>query len=170
MSAEGDLPLEAPLPVGVPGPTGPEFQPLQPLPMKKSPASGGKPALEEHPPYAPPPRPGSQGGRAAPTAKARSSNGSPEKAYDLGSMNLKTLGGATAQAPAEMPRLTSPVVPASHKQAEPAPAKAAAESPVAWKSAHQSASAEEPSASRSSAPATSSTSGWKSVHRPRSEP
>ncbi len=168
MAAEGDLPDEAPLPVGQPGAMGmEEIEPLRPLPMKQAPASGGKPALDEHPPYAPQPGAGGQPRRVAPTARMRHNSGSADKAFDLAAMNLHELGGATAQASAEMPRLTPAVTPASHQQVDSSSAKAGATaSSATWKSTIRLGTSKEPSASPSPAPSDSSASGWKSVqHR-----
>lgn len=167
-----EMPIEAPLPVGQPGALGPEGIPsAEPMPSKQTPASGGKPKLDEYPPYAPPPK-STQGERNNPTARAQGSASArlPELLTSGKSQAAPTIPEA-----AEMPPpLNPPIIKASHHQTTGSALKAIAPEPAGqWKSAVSSNKTEETTRQQVTSPSTASgsdsASSWKSVQRPRSQ-
>jgi hypothetical protein len=166
MASDGDMPAEAPLPVGLPGPIGPApIDALQPVPMEQAPATGVRPQLRvEGPRSAPQPRAAGSSSRVAPTARVGQNSGPAGRGYDLAAMNLRELNAPIAPLPAATGRKASQVQAAGYQQAGQASAtEGAADSSAMWKSTTRSGKTNEPVANPSPAPSDSSASGWKNV-------
>ncbi len=172
---EGDMPIDAPLPVDRLGPTtnpsaGPEeIQTPVPIPMTQNPSTGAvqRPQAGVSP-SARQPRGMMPVRRIAPTAKAGENSTPAAKGHDLAAMNLQKLAEPAPAVRLQAPIRTAPQVDAATYQqpSRSAEAAGATEPSAAWKSASRSDKANESVETPSPAPTAPAPSGWKSVqHR-----
>lgn len=157
----GEMPVEAPLPVGIPQTMGPEvIAPPAPVPMGE-PSASATPQGSKVEIVRKAPRTGKEE-RVAPAVSVAQNGGSVKKDFDLAATNLQAIAAKSEPAGAEITAVAAPPVRAASYQQEPrtdSPTKTGTAG--MWKSTLRSTKPHEPVANPSPAASDSDSSGWK---------